>query len=196
MFFVRPFVSTTLILLSTIHGIPQADALTARASCSLGYYPINNTACAICPPGNTCDGRTGPAPCGTGHAMPRNGSSGICDACPAGAFQNRTGQAACIPCDAGSYSPYPAASYCNKAPSGWFQGLPGQSFRCGTCCGWEALANGNTQATNCSNPLKPFAYPNSGSGCIAQPAGKPFCNQTASCVQFTNGSCPAATMNY
>jgi hypothetical protein len=72
-------------LLLTVRRGPDNGALAARGSCSAGYYPNNGT-CAICPPGtpvclasllcltystgNTCDGRTGPAQCDTGHAAP------------------------------------------------------------------------------------------------------------------------------
>ncbi|KAJ7709540.1 hypothetical protein B0H17DRAFT_1028275 [Mycena rosella] len=215
MLFSTAFVSAALMGMCSVGAVPQYapfpfdcgqwtdpicrgsenGALMARASCSAGFYPTS-AGCVICPPGNTCDGRSGPAQCDTGHSAPNNGTTGVCAACPAGTYQDKRGATACIPCPAGSYGPYPASSYCNKAPSGWFQSLPGKSYRCGTCCGWEAMANGNVAPTNCTTTAKPFAYANSGSGCIAQPAGTPNCVHAATCAQDVNGTCPSAMMNY
>ncbi|KAJ7112433.1 hypothetical protein C8R43DRAFT_1040741 [Mycena crocata] len=196
MFFSASLVSA-FMLLTTVQAIPQPDngALVGRASCPAGYYPKNG-ACVICPPGNTCDGRTGPAQCDTGHAAPNNGTTGVCPECPAGSYQDKRGGTTCISCPAGTWGPYPAASSCRNTPSGWFQSQPGRSFRCGTCCGWEALQNGNIYPTNCSTTAKPYADPNSGNGCVAQPQ-RPNCVHAATCLQDpVTGKCPAAAMNY
>ncbi|KAJ7311439.1 hypothetical protein DFH08DRAFT_822559 [Mycena albidolilacea] len=88
----------------------------------------------------------------------------------------------------GVAAPYNATINCNKAPSGWFQAFPGKPFKCGTCCGWEALANGNIVPTNCTTSAKPNAYKNSGSGCTAD---KTNCVHALTCAQNpTTGACP------
>ncbi|KAJ7172093.1 hypothetical protein C8R46DRAFT_1348584 [Mycena filopes] len=196
MFFSTSFVSA-LMLFSVVSALPKAEddnSLVARGSeCKAGFYPTNK-GCVICPPGNTCDGKTGPAPCGTGHAAPKNGTTGVCAACPAGTYQDKTGATTCIPCAAGSWGANPAASYCNKAPSGWFQSQAGKNFRCGTCCGWEALDNGNVFPKNCTTAPKTYADLNSGNGCVAQPK-KANCVHALTCKQDPiSGACPAATM--
>ncbi|KAJ7803330.1 hypothetical protein B0H14DRAFT_3154504 [Mycena olivaceomarginata] len=84
-----------------------------------------------------------------------------------------------------------ATIYCNKAPSGWFQAFPGKPFKCGTCCGWEALANGNIVPSNCTVSAKPNSYKNSGSGCTAD---KTNCVHALTCAQNpTTGACPPAS---
>ncbi|KAJ7047186.1 hypothetical protein C8F04DRAFT_1062946 [Mycena alexandri] len=197
MFFYTSVVSA-LMLLSVVSALPQGqddNSLTARGSCKAGYYPTKK-GCDICPPGNTCDGNTGPAPCDTGHAAPKNGTTGVCAACPAGTYQDQRGATICIPCPPGSFGPYAAASSCNKAPSGWFQSQAGKSFRCGTCCGWEALQNGNIYPTNCTTTAKPYADVNSGSGCVAKPK-TPNCVHAITCKQdAVTGACPASIMSY
>ncbi|KAJ7461480.1 hypothetical protein FB451DRAFT_1268309 [Mycena latifolia] len=196
MFFSASVISAALMALSAVKAIPQGSdsgKLMARG-CAAGYYPTR-AGCIICPPGNTCDGQGGPAQCDTGHAAPNNGTTGVCAPCPAGTYQDKRGGTFCIPCPAGSWGAYPASSYCNKAPSGWFQSMPGMNFRCGTCCGWEARQNGNILPSNCTTTAKPFAYPNSGDGCIAQLGGTPYCAHAATCQQDpVTGACPAATM--
>ncbi|KAJ7282584.1 hypothetical protein C8J57DRAFT_1218782 [Mycena rebaudengoi] len=187
MFFTAYLVSAAL-LMSAVSALPQVEGnvLEARGGgCSPGSYRLNGV-CITCPAGNTCDGNGGPAKCDMGHSA-LAGSSGECDFCTPGYYQDKRGQESCLPCPAGSYAPNYASSYCNKAPSGWFQNYTGMAFKCGTCCGWEAKANGNLVASNCTNTAKPNADINSGDGCKATSAN---CVRAASCTQNLDGSCP------
>ncbi|KAJ7827523.1 hypothetical protein B0H14DRAFT_3144585 [Mycena olivaceomarginata] len=68
-----------------------------------------------------------------------------------------------------------------------FQAFPGKPFKCETCCGWEALANGNIVPSNCTVSAKPNSYKNSGSGCTAD---KKNCVHALTCAQNpTTGAC-------
>ncbi|KAF8205792.1 hypothetical protein K438DRAFT_1818553 [Mycena galopus ATCC 62051] len=196
MLFSSPLVVAALMAFS-VGALPKADCdddslIVPRATCKIGHYPnpAKNNACTICPPGSTCDG-TSISQCGTGHAQPKNGTSGECPQCPAGTYQPNLGATSCILCGAGSYQPYPAQSYCPQAPSGWFQSQSGKSFMCGTCCGWEAMSTGNVIAKKCKKPNN--AWPNSGSGCTISPPAT--CMAAKTCAQDpVTGACPAGSV--
>ncbi|KAK7038004.1 hypothetical protein R3P38DRAFT_2903888 [Favolaschia claudopus] len=195
MLFASQFIFAGAMLLVSVTALPQGsddDALASRAkkSCPAGFYPKNNN-CIICPAGNTCDGRSGPAQCATGHAAPNNGTVGACPACPPGTFQDKKGSKSCIPCAAGSFAPYPGTKSCRLCPAGFFQGLRGQKVCCGSCCGWEARGNGKSYPSNCTSRAKPNASPHSGGGCTSK---KVNCKHGLTCMQNPiTGSCPVGS---
>ncbi|KAJ6618803.1 hypothetical protein B0H10DRAFT_2028036 [Mycena sp. CBHHK59/15] len=211
MLFSSSFVSTVLML-SSVNALPQSEehrvlARVSNVPCASGSY-INGTSCAVCPVGNSCDGKD-IQKCDSGHYQPMTNSSS-CLATVPGFYQPNKGANDTTPCPAGSYQPcaHPsftslthtytfrsdaAQAFCYGAPKGRFQNLTGQATVCGACCGWEApLQNFNTQAVNCSAGFS--AYASSGDGCRS--ANQVNCNRTATCVQFTNGTCPIGSETF
>ncbi|KAJ6624497.1 hypothetical protein B0H10DRAFT_2006196 [Mycena sp. CBHHK59/15] len=194
MLFSSSFVSTVLML-SSVNALPQSEehrvlARVSNVTCASGSY-INGTSCAVCPAGNSCDGKN-IQKCDSGHYQPMTNSSS-CLATVPGFYQPNKGANDTTPCPAGSYQPYAAQAFCYGAPKGRFQNLTGQSTACGACCGWEApLQNFNTQAVNCSAGFS--AYASSGDGCRS--VNQVNCNRTATCVQFTNGTCPIGSETF
>ncbi|KAJ7721560.1 hypothetical protein DFH07DRAFT_1067582 [Mycena maculata] len=190
MFFSASFISAALMVLSTVEAVPQGpgNGLSARATCSAGYYPnySNNGACTICPPGNYCSDGNSISKCGTGQYQPKNGTTTVCPNCPAGYYQPNLGQSSCIPAPAGSFVPYPGASSAALVSGGHFQSQTAKSFTCKTCCGYGAKTNGNTVAQKC--PANYFANVGDGNGCTQN---KATCKVPASCVQSADGTCPA-----
>ncbi|KAJ6624500.1 hypothetical protein B0H10DRAFT_2006206 [Mycena sp. CBHHK59/15] len=181
MLFSSSFVSTVLML-SSVNALPQSEehrvlARVSNVTCASGSY-INGTSCAVCPAGNSATGRT--------YRMTNSSS---CLATVPGFYQPNKGANDTTPCP----QDHTSLAFCYGAPKGRFQNLTGQAQVCGTCCGWEApLLNFNTQAVNCSATTN--AYASSGDGC--QPANLVNCNRTATCVQFTNGTCPIGSETF
>ncbi|KAK7038003.1 hypothetical protein R3P38DRAFT_3262488 [Favolaschia claudopus] len=189
MLFASTLLSAALLMLASVTALPQHEEgglMGRQSSCPSGSFRANTTACAPCPAGNTCSGgRNRPDPCDTGLYQPNTGSTS-CLRTPPGFFTNRRGSAMPTPCPAGSYQPYSRQAFCYGAPRGRFQQQTGKSFVCATCCGWATTMNNNNV-----NPVKcggaaPFAWPNSGDGCISRPTS---CTPAATCAQAANGTC-------
>ncbi|KAK7022444.1 hypothetical protein R3P38DRAFT_2780467 [Favolaschia claudopus] len=113
-----------------------------------------------------------------------------CVACPAGNTCNG-GSSTPQPCDTGLYQPNSQQAFCYGAPKGRFQQQSGKSFLCATCCGWAATQdNNNVNPVNCTGST-PYAWPNSGDGCISSPTS---CTRAATCAQAADGTCPGETV--
>ncbi|KAJ7827500.1 hypothetical protein B0H14DRAFT_3873661 [Mycena olivaceomarginata] len=191
------FVSIALMMLSSVTALPQAEegGLMGRAtSCDPGKY-LKNGGCSYCPAGSFCKGGVNaPEQCDTGTYQPFPGFS-FCFRTDRGHFASQrgsTGQTACSP---GTYQPNEQQRDCLGVPNGRFQSKFGQAAACATCCGWATKSEGTKQNVNpykCTNP-KPFAWPNSGAGCIDTPTN---CGAIpATCAQLADGTCPGAAIS-
>ncbi|KAK7049085.1 hypothetical protein R3P38DRAFT_2764945 [Favolaschia claudopus] len=194
MLFATPFFSAALMMLTSVTALPQPEAgglMGRQSSCPSGSYQYNQTACVACPAGNTCNGGSStPQPCDTGLYQPNTGSTSCMQTQP-GFFTNQRGSTTPFACPAGSYQPYPQQAFCYGAPKGRFQQQSGKSFLCATCCGWAAIQdNNNVNPVNCTDST-PYAWPNSGDGCISSPTS---CTRAATCAQAADGTCPGETI--
>ncbi|KAK7049084.1 hypothetical protein R3P38DRAFT_1883872 [Favolaschia claudopus] len=194
MFFATPLFSAALMMLTSVTALPQPEAgglMGRQSSCPSGSYQYNQTACVECPAGNTCNGGSStPQPCDTGLYQPNTGSTSCMQTQP-GFFTNQRGSTTPFACPAGSYQPYSQQAFCYGAPKGRFQQQSGKSFLCATCCGWAAtMDNNNVNPVNCTGST-PYAWPNSGDGCISSPTS---CTRAATCAQAADGTCPGETI--
>ena len=132
--------------------------------------PCGDSCLGVCNADGTCEG-----PCNKGYY--KNTSTNKCVPCPAGQYQNSTGQTSCKPCTKGHYCPNEGMSTPITCLAGKYQDAEGQT-ECKPCnTGYYCPADGATTRTSC---LAGNYTPNSGNRKI--------------CTNCNNGYyCPANT---
>ncbi|KAK3584686.1 hypothetical protein CHS0354_021356 [Potamilus streckersoni] len=127
----------------------QCGCYASGCSGNGNYCDIMRNSCVTaCPPGSYVSGSRCYL-CAVGYYQPLQHQWYYCNECPAGTYQNRTGQTVCTACPSGSYQAKLGQASCDICPPGTYQNQIGQSS-CNPCpAGTYQYWSGQTSCLAC-----------------------------------------------
>jgi len=125
-----------------------------NCNCNPGYFQQSTTigpntvitGCTVCPPGSYCPDGVQQLACPAGYYNDLTGQE-VCVACAVGSYSDATGSTECTACAAGYYNGLTAQTECTACAAGTFSDIIG-STECAACA--AGYFNGLTAQTECT----------------------------------------------
>ncbi|MFA6514329.1 MAG: hypothetical protein WCT50_03540 [Patescibacteria group bacterium] len=132
-------------------GFSCSDGITAK-KCDPGTYTstTGNSSCKQCDAGYYCVGMASKIGCAAGTFRKEISgiSQGNCTKCPAGTYNNTTGNTSCMDCEAGTYNTTEGNTSCKQCDAGYY--CTGKTNKTACSAGYYRSGTGGTNINSCS----------------------------------------------